>query len=103
MDLEELFDQNKRNRKQAYDQNYRNNDEEKSHSEHDQNNMLQNILNKLKENPRLKVWLIIAAIVVVILIVIAAILLFPFLVKIFNIISEKGFKGLIDAIWSGSK
>lgn len=69
-----------------------------------------NILKKILNNRKLKTILIIAVSLLLIIIIGLIILVFPFLVKIFNYISENGVQGLVEfvtgainKIWTGSK
>jgi hypothetical protein len=61
------------------------------------------VLNKLKENPKLKAWLIAGLVFITIAIVLLIILLFPAIMKLLDFIGQNGIKGLLDSIWSGSK
>ena len=68
-----------------------------------------NILKKILNNRKLKTILIIAVSLLLIITIGAIVLLFPFVVKIFNYISENGVQGLVELvteiinkIWTGS-
>lgn len=69
-----------------------------------------NILKKILNNRKLKTIVIIAVSLLLIIIIGLIIIVFPFLVKIFNYISENGVQGLVEfvtgainKIWTGSK
>jgi len=116
MGFEEFFDQDSRRRGQRNedhyreDDPYRNNDHkgqneysESSHTYQPQNDMKQQFLNKLRDNPQLKMLLIAGAIIVVIFIVMAIIFLIPFILKIFGYVGDNGIQGVINTIWKGTK
>lgn len=91
---------------------YRDDYDYNSYSDHRPNRseMGLNILKKILNNRKLKTVLIIAVSLLLIIIIGLIVLLFPFLVKIFNYISENGVQGLVELvteiinkIWTGSK
>ena len=74
------------------------------------NEMGLNILKKILNNRKLKIIVIIAVSLLLIIGIGLIVLLYPFLVKIFNYISENGVQGLVEfiteimnKIWTGSK
>jgi len=116
MGFEEFFDQDSRRRGQRNedhyreDNPYRNNDHKGKNEYSDsssayqpQNDMKQQFLNKLRDNPQLKMLLIAGAIIVVIFIVMAIIFLIPFILKIFGYVGDNGIQGVINTIWKGTK
>ena len=116
MGFEEFFDQDSRRDRQReenhyrQDDHYRNDDHNRqneysqsSHSYEPQNDMKQQLLNKLRDNPQLKTLLIVGAIIVLISIVIAAIFLIPLILKLFGYVGDNGIEGVLNSIWKGSK
>lgn len=74
------------------------------------NGMGLNILKKILSNRKLKIFAIIAVSLILIVVIGLIVFLYPFLIKIFNYISENGVQGLIEfitevinKIWTGSK
>jgi hypothetical protein len=103
MGFDEIFEQSNRHDKYRGNRSYGQDDYNQSsgiHSEH--NDIKDMILRKLRDNPKLKGWLIAASVLIITLVVILVILLFPSIMKLFGFIGENGIKGLIDSIWSGS-
>lgn len=74
-----------------------------SHSHNRHNEMSQLFFEKLRNNPKLKILLLIAAIVVVAVVIMAVVLLLPLLLKLISYLSENGINGIINAIWNGTK
>ena len=65
--------------------------------QHGQNKIL-TILNRIRENRKLKFLLITAFIVVLSILVLLVILLFPMIVKLFNYIMQNGLQGAWDSL-----
>jgi len=116
MGFEEFFDQDSRRGRQRNEDHYRQDDpyrsedhnrqneySESSHAFTPQNDMKQQFLNKLRDNPQLKMLLIAGAVIVVIIIVVAAIFLIPLILKIFGYVGDNGIQGVINTIWKGTK
>jgi len=103
MGFEDLFENDQIHHKHGGNHQYGHDYYQKSHSDNQHNDIQQLLLNKLRNNPKLKGLLIITAIIIIVVVVFAVILLFPFLLKIFNYISENGVHGLINTIWKGTK
>ena len=116
MGLEEFFDQDSRRGRQnnenhyRQDNPYRNDDpyrqneyEQSSHSYGQQNDMKQQILDKLRDNPQLKILLIVAAIILLIIIIVAAVFLIPLILKLLGFVGDNGVQGVINTIWKGAK
>lgn len=60
-------------------------------------------LEKIQNNPKLKMLLVIAIIVILGLVIGIILLFMPLLSSLISYVSENGIQGLIDAIWKGSK
>jgi hypothetical protein len=104
MGFNDLFERDQHHNSHGHDHRYGNdNYNQRSQSHNRQNDIQQLILNKLRNNPKLKGLLIMAAMILIVVVVFAVILLFPFLLKIFNYISANGVQGLIDSFWNGTK
>lgn len=88
MDLEDLFANKNKQQKHHYKQKYNYNNER-------QFNWL-NIFNKIKTNKKLRNIIIIAIALILIFVIGLIIILFPYIIKIFNFISENGVSGLIE-------
>jgi hypothetical protein len=122
MGFEEFFDQDSRRSRQADENHYRQNDHyrqddpyrhddhdrqneysESSHAYQPHNDMKQQFLNKLRDNPQLKTLIIVGAVIVLIIIVVAAIFLIPLILKILGYVGDNGIQGVINSIWKGAK
>ncbi|NEW79804.1 MAG: hypothetical protein GZ086_10360 [Gelidibacter sp.] len=88
MDLEDLFANKNKQQKYHYKQKYNYNNER-------QFNWL-NIFNKIKTNKKLRNIIIIAIALILIFVIGLIIILFPYIIKIFNYIAENGVSGLIE-------
>lgn len=104
MGIEDFFEQNHKHHKKDFDnhQEYHKYKEE-SHSDYQNIDLKFQILNKMKSNPKLKKYLIIAAIAILILAIVLIIALMPLLIKLIDFIQQNGIKGLIDVILNGTK
>jgi len=116
MGLEELFDMDNGRGRRGQDNQYRQDDpyrrddqyrqneySQSNHSYGQQNDMKQQLLDKLRDNPQLKTLLIIGAIIVVIILVVVAIFLIPLILKLFGFVGDNGVQGVINTIWKGTK
>jgi len=116
MGFEEFFDQDSRRSRQNSENHYRQDDpyrnddhyrqneySQSSHSYEPQNDVKQQFLNKLRDNPQLKMLLIVGAIFVLIIIVVAAIFLIPLFMKLPGYEGDNGVQGVINSIWKGAK
>ena len=54
------------------------------------------ILNKIKQNKKLRNIIIIGIAIILVIVIGLIILLFPYIVKLFNFIAEKGVSGLVE-------
>jgi hypothetical protein len=61
------------------------------------------ILEKLKNNPKIRMLIIVAFLITLILVILVLIMAFPLIVKVVNFISQNGLQGLFDSIWNGKK
>jgi len=103
MELDELFGQKRSQQQQEYRQSYNRYSDLTSRPFYQQNDIKEQLLNKLRSNPKLKTLLLITVIVIITVIVLIVILLFPILLKLLSFISENGIQGIIDTIWKGTK
>jgi hypothetical protein len=104
MGIEELFGQGRNQQRQGYGQQYGQDDEyQTSRPFSQQNDIKEQFLNKLRDNPKLKMILIVTAVLIVLVVIAVVILIFPLLLKLLNYISTNGIQGVLDAIWKGSK
>jgi len=58
----------------------------------------QNILEKIRSNNRLKLFVAVAGLLILILIIVLIIVLFPLIVKLFNYITQNGLQGVLNEI-----
>ena len=114
MGFEELFDNNRNNNGNYREPRYRN----EGRNFHDSplpfdgfgnNQKLQNIIEKIRSNNKLKVLVIIFASMILITITALIIILFPLIMKLLNYINQNGLQGIlneitgfVDKIWKGS-
>jgi uncharacterized membrane protein len=99
MEFDELFGQGRNQQRQGFVRD----EDQTSRPFYQQNDIKEQLLNKLRSNPRLKTLLLIAAIVIIAVVVLIVILLFPLILKLLSYISENGIQGIIDTIWKGTK
>ncbi|KUO65234.1 MAG: hypothetical protein ACYCZ2_05735 [Lutibacter sp.] len=88
MDLDDLFAGKNIQRKHHYKQKY-------NYSNERQFNWL-NLFNKIKQNKKLRNIIIIGIAIILVIVIGLIILLFPYIVKLFNFIAEKGVSGLVE-------
>jgi hypothetical protein len=101
MGFEEIFEQdNRHNKRSNYSPFGKDDHNQYAGTEKEENNMQTMLLSKLRDNPKLKGYLVAAGLIAIAIIVI---LLFPSIQKLFGFISENGIQGLIDSIWKGNK
>lgn len=124
MDFDDIFEQKHRSRNQHYDHNYRHEDEDEhghqnsyrhenehrheneqrsSHSYDKQNDLKLMLLDKLRDNPKLKMLLITGSIVLIILAVGLLFLFLPVILKLVGYVGENGVEGFLNTIWKGTK
>ena len=67
------------------------------------------ILDKIRSNKKLKLFVVIAAIVILVMTIALVIALLPLILKLFNFIGQNGVQGLLDSVagfldklWKGS-
>ena len=73
------------------------------HHERSQSEVINDFMISIKNNPKLKVMLIIAAIILIVLVIVAISLLFPVLLKLLGYVEKNGLQGVVNALWNGSK
>jgi uncharacterized membrane protein len=67
------------------------------------------IVNKIWNNRKLRLLLLVAALIILIVVILLLIAIFPLLIRIFDYVAQTGLKGItetvtgfIDKLWSGS-
>jgi hypothetical protein len=104
MGFEDIFEQdNRHNKRGNYNAFGKDDHNQYAGTEKEENNMQTMLLSKLRDNPKLKGYLIVAGIILIAVIILLIILLFPAIQKLLGFISENGIQGLIDSIWKGNK
>ena len=110
MDLDDIFENDQKRKHQSYDHNYRHDDEyrheneyKSSHSYEKQEDIKRLLLEKLRNNPNLKMLLIFGSIVLLIIVLGLIILLLPLILKLFGFVTENGIEGFLNTIWKGTK
>jgi len=116
MDLDDIFENGHKRKNQNYDHNYRHDDDyrhenqyrhesqyKSSHSNERQEDIKRMLLEKLRNNPNLKMVLIFGSIVLIIIILGLVILFLPVLLKLFGFVTENGIEGFLNTIWKGTK
>ena len=110
MDLDDIFENDQKRKNQSYDHNYRHDDEyrheneyKSSHSYEKQEDIKRLLLEKLRNNPNLKMLLIFGSIVLLIIVLGLIILLLPLILKLFGFVTENGIEGFLNTIWKGTK
>jgi type IV secretory pathway component VirB8 len=110
MRLDDLFDQEQNRGRRDYDSRYGNDDRyrrddysQPSQSFGQPDDLKQQILDKLRDNPQLKTLLIVGAVIIVVVLVVAVILLLPLIMKLIGYIGDNGIQGIINSVWKGSK
>jgi type IV secretory pathway component VirB8 len=104
MGFDDLFSHGHDKHKHGYNLNYGHNDHHyTSHSNNHHADIKYQLLDKLKNSPGLRVFVIISAIIIVMIIVVVLILLIPLFTKLLHFVSQNGIQGLIDIIWKGTK
>jgi len=110
MDLDDIFENDQKRKHQSYDHNYRHNvdyrhenEYKSSHSHEKQEDIKRMLLEKLRNNPNLKVLLIFSSIVLIIIVLGLIILLLPLILKLFGFVTENGIEGFLNTIWKGNK
>lgn len=88
MDLEDLFANKNKQQKYQYKREY-------DYQKQPQFNWL-SIYDKIKQNKKLRNIIIIGIAIILIIVIGLIVILFPFIVKIFNYIAENGISGLIE-------
>jgi hypothetical protein len=88
MDLEDLFANKNKQQKYQYKREY-------GYQKQPQFNWL-SIYDKIKQNQKLRNIIIIGIAIILIIVIGLIVILFPFIVKIFNYIAENGISGLIE-------
>ena len=88
MDLDDLFANKNKQQKYQYKREY-------GYQKQPQFNWL-SIYDKIKQNQKLRNIIIIGIAIILIIVIGLIVILFPFIVKIFNYIAENGISGLIE-------
>ena len=100
MDLEELFEGNKKHhgnyRNQAYHDHHKHSDYGNTHDSHFK---IAAIFEKIRHNKMLKLFVFISVVLILVFTVGLIILLFPMLVKLYDYVIQNGLQGIIDYIY----
>jgi hypothetical protein len=88
MDLDDLFAAKNKQQKYQYNREY-------GYQKQPQFNWL-SIYDKIKQNKKLRNIIIIGIAIILVIVIGLIVVLFPFIVKIFNYIAENGISGLIE-------
>jgi len=114
MKLDDLINYNRRNSNNYNNRNYQNKYRSSSYSnnsgyEYNSNYKMRFILEKIRNNKNLKLFLITLAIVLLTIIIVLILILWPLLVKLFDYISQNGIQGILEflteflnKLWQGS-
>jgi hypothetical protein len=103
MGFEELFENkdryqdNKRERSYPVGNGYVHESHRSSHEQDENLNWL-NILQKIRSNKKLKLFVILAGILVLTILIVLIIVLLPLILKLINSISQTGLKGILNDI-----
>jgi hypothetical protein len=104
MSFDNLFEKGYRHHKPSHGNHYGSFENNNYPRQHDQSADIKRIFfEKIQNNPKIKVLIVIVAIVLLLLIILAAILLMPLILKLFRALSENGIQGILNTIWNGSK
>ena len=68
------------------------------HQGHNEHNKWLIILERIRDNPKLKSLVIIAGIAILLIVILLIVLLFPLVIKLFNFIMQNGLQGIWDSI-----
>jgi hypothetical protein len=114
MELDDFFE-NKRGHQGNYRAQTYHDDNRYSHNSHQsyqgQDNHLKwlNILEKIRSSKKLKLLVALAGILILAIAIVLIIVLLPFIIKLFNYVSQNGLQGILDSIigfldkiWKGS-
>jgi hypothetical protein len=104
MDFEDLFENKNRHQGNYRNHDYHDDDGHTRHSYHEQNDHQKwlNIWEKIRNNKKLKLLILLAVILILGFIIGVIVILWPIAVKLFNILSQHGLQGILDLIWKGS-
>jgi hypothetical protein len=114
MGFEEFFENNRKYpgkyREQEYNDDNRYSGDPRTQSDRQSDNeKWLNILEKIRNNKKLKLFVLLAGFIILTIVVILIIALFPLIVKLINYISQNGLQsivesitGFLDKIWKGS-
>jgi len=103
MGFEELFENNRKDFRNIKGTNYPDDNQYSSTSrypyhENEDNEKWQNILEKIKGNKKVRVFVIWAAILLLAITIVLIIALLPLIVKLFNFVTQNGVQGVINEI-----
>jgi hypothetical protein len=103
MGFEELFEnkdryqENNRERRYPGNNGYVHESHRSSHGQDDNLNWL-NILQKIRSNKKLKLFVILAGLMVLTILIVLIIVLLPLIIKLINSISQTGLQGILNEI-----
>lgn len=114
MKFDDLINYNRRSSNNYHKSNYKNENRNSSYYansdfRYNSNYKIRFILEKIRNNKKLKLFLITVAIVLLLLIVALILILLPLLIKLFDYISQNGIQGILELmteflnkLWQGS-
>jgi hypothetical protein len=103
MGIEDFFEREQKHRKYGYQDHGYEHESGHSGSYHNEYDMKQQFLNKIRNNPKMKRLIIAILLFLALVIIVLAVLLWPLVVKLFDFLMQNGVQGLLDTIWKGTK
>jgi len=116
MDLDDIFENSHKRKNQNYDHNYKQDDDYRHDAEYRHENEYKSsqtrekqvdirrvFLESLRNNPNLKILLIIVSVILIIIVISLIVLFLPVILKLFGFVTENGVEGLLNTIWKGTK
>jgi hypothetical protein len=103
MGFEEIFENNRRYYRN-YNENGHHDDKEHSYnsryifSGHGNNVHWQNILEKTRNNKKLKIIVLLAGLLVLTIVIVLIVVLLPLIIKLLNYITQNGLQGIVNEI-----
>ena len=103
MGLEEFFESDRTDYKNNKTDNQRNDNEYSGNSGGPFNGssnyiLLQNFLEKIRNNKKLKLFVVLAGIVILIIVIVLIVVLFPLIKNLYNYVTQNGLQGVVDEI-----
>lgn len=111
MDLEDLFGNKEKHHHTQDRRNYYHEDsyENRYYRGNDENNYLTGLLNRIRNNRKLKIFILVFLVFIMLVVIGILAVLFPLIVELFNFISQNGLSGILEkameilnTLWSGA-